>query len=49
MEEKDGGQALYFHKENNNSREKVQCKCITEVKLIRYTSDETKERVKRLE
>lgn len=38
MEEDDGSWALYFDKDNNNLKEKVQGMRITEVELIRDTS-----------
>ena len=46
VEEEEDNWALYFDKENNNLREKVRGKSITEVELIRDTSDEIKARVK---
>jgi hypothetical protein len=46
VEEEENEWALYFDKENNNLKEKVQGKRITEVELIRDTSEETKARVK---
>jgi hypothetical protein len=46
VEEEEDEWALYFDKDNNNLREKIQGKRITEVELIRDTSEETKARVK---
>jgi hypothetical protein len=46
VEEEEDEWALYFDKDNNNLKEKVRGKRITEVELIRDTSEETKARVK---
>jgi hypothetical protein len=46
VEEEEDNWALYFDKENNNLKEKVQGKRITEVELIRDASEEMKARVK---
>jgi hypothetical protein len=45
VEEEEDNWALYFDKDNNNLKEKVQGKRITEVELIRDTSEEMKARV----
>jgi hypothetical protein len=44
VEEENDNWALYFDKDNNNLKEKVQGKRITEVELIRDTSKEMKAR-----
>jgi hypothetical protein len=46
VEEEKDEWALYFDKDNNNLKEKVRGKRITEVELIRDTSEETKARMK---
>jgi hypothetical protein len=46
VEEEEDEWALYFDKDNNNLKEKVWGKRITEVELIRDISEETKARVK---
>lgn len=46
VEEETDNWALYFDKDNNNLKDKVQDKRITEVELIRDTSEEMKARVK---
>ena len=46
VEEEEDEWALCFDKDNNNLKEKVRGKRITEVELIRDTSEETKARVK---
>jgi hypothetical protein len=46
VEEEEDEWALYFDKDNNNLKEKVRDKRITEVELIRDTSEKMKARVK---
>ena len=49
VEEEDDHWALYFDKDNNNLKEKVRGKSITEVELIRDTTSEMKARMKGFE